>query len=247
MTDAVSEESELRYLQRTPAGADYVRQMNTQDSDRRARTAFRDLVARIATPGARLFDFGAGPGIDARYFAERGFTIDAYDVDPRMRDFFSEYCKDFIAAGRISLDCRGYRDFLTQAVAKSDPRSELVVSDFAPLNLIDDLGELFAKFHALTPAQGKVVASVLNPLFIGDLRHRGWWRDATRLRRDGQLFVSGPQAPHFRRLLRHYRARSAPHFRLTGVYGTDLKAYGPLAWLRGAGCRYLFLVFEKTT
>jgi hypothetical protein len=120
------------------------------------------------------------------------------------------------------------------------------MANFAPLNLVDDLRELFAKFQALTVPRGKVIASVLNPIFIGDLRHQGWWRDAPRLWRDGQLFLPGPQAPHYRRLLRHFHAVSAPGFRLSAVHGIDLRRHGPLAWLHAVRLRYLFLVFEKT-
>src|SRR3984957_17191675 len=107
-------DSDLRYLQRTPAGAEYVRQISAQESDRSTRSAFRDLVLRIAPPGAKLFDFGAGPGIDARFFAERGFTIDAYDVDPRMREFFADHCRDFIDAGRVTLHGGTYQEFLAR-------------------------------------------------------------------------------------------------------------------------------------
>src|ERR1700733_6667525 len=108
---------ELRYLQRTPAGAEYVSQINAQEADRRTRSAFRDLVLSIAPPSARLFDFGAGPGIDARFFAERGFRVDAYDVDPRMREFFVDHCRDLMDSGRVSLDGSAYREFLTQDLA----------------------------------------------------------------------------------------------------------------------------------
>jgi SAM-dependent methyltransferase len=246
----------LRYLQRTPAGADYVRQITTQESDRNTRSAFRDLVLRIAPPGAMLFDFGAGPGIDARFFAERGFTIDAYDVDPRMREFFADHCRDLIDSGRVTLDGSAYREFLTRRTADSR-RADLVMSNFAPLNLVDDLRELFEKFHALTGPQGKVFASVLSPCFIGDMRSRFWWRDAPRLWRDGELFLPGPQAPYYRRLLRNFRTVSAPYFRLSHVFrgmprsrrhssGIDLQRDGRLAWLYIARCRYMFLLFEKT-
>ena len=249
---------DLRYLQRTPAGAEYVNQITAQESDRSTRSAFRDLVLSIASPGAALFDFGAGPGIDARFFAERGFTIDAYDVDPRMREFFTDHCRDLIDSGRVSLDGSAYREFLTRDIADSRRRVDLVVSNFAPLNLVDDLRELFAKFHALTGPQGKVLASVLNPYFIGDMRSRLWWRGAPRLWRDGELFLPGPQAPYYRRLLANFRTVSAPHFRLSRVFrglppspaghsnGIDLQRDGRLAWLRIARCRYMFLLFEKT-
>jgi hypothetical protein len=231
------EDSELRHVQRTPAGAEYVNQINAHDADRRTRAAFRDLVLRIAPPGAMLFDFGAGPGIDARFFAERGCTIDAYDVDPRMREYFADHCRDLIDAGIVALETGTYRNFLARKTPEDRRCADLVISDFAPLNLVDDLPELFVKFAALTGPQGKVLASVLNPCFIGEMRTRWWWRRAPRLWREGQLFMPGPQAPHYRRLLRHFRTVSAPHFRLSRVFC----ARPPV--LR---CRYMFLLFEKT-
>jgi SAM-dependent methyltransferase len=252
------ENPDLRYLQHMPAGAEYVSQITAQESDRRTRTAFRDLVVRIAPPGARLFDFGAGPGIDARFFAERGFTIDAYDVDPAMREYFTAHCRELIDSGRVTLEGGAYREFLTLKSADNQRRADLVISNFAPLNLVDDLHQLFGKFDALTGSQGKVLASVLNPCFIGEMRARWWWRGAPRLWRDGQLFMPGPQAPHYRRLLEHFRTASAPHFQLRRAFrglpysaaghlsGIELPRAGPLAWLHLLRCRFMFLLFEKT-
>ena len=240
---------ELRYLQRTPAGAEYVSQITAQESDRRARSAFRDLVLKLAPPGATLFDFGAGPGIDARFFAERGFKIDAYDVDPRMREFFADHCRDLMDSGSVTLDSSAYREFLARTTADTRRRSDLVISNFAPLNLIDDLRELFGKFNALTGPTGKILASVLSPCFIADVRSRVWWHHAMRLWRDGEVFLPGPQAPYYRRLLRHFRATSAPHFRMSRVFssnGIELPRDGRFEWLRTAGRRYVFLLFEKT-
>jgi SAM-dependent methyltransferase len=239
-------DSELRYLQHTPAGAEYVSQITAQESDRRTRSAFRDLVLELAPPGAKLFDFGAGPGIDARFFAERGFTIDAYDVDPRMREFFAGHCRDLIDSGSVSLDGSPYREFLGRTADGRRP-ADLVVSNFAPLNLVDDLRELFEKFNRLTGPAGRILANVLTPWFIGDLRTPLWWRTAPRLWREGQVFLPGPQAPYYRRLLRHYRAASAPHFRLSRAFpGTGSRRDGGFPWLSAAGCRYAFLLFEKT-
>jgi SAM-dependent methyltransferase len=226
---------DLRYVQHTTAGAQYVRQITAQQSDRSTRSAFRDLVLGIAPSGAVLFDFGAGPGIDSRFFAEHGFTIDAYEVDPRMREFFVDHCRDLIDLGRVRLDASAYRDFLTHRPADNTRRADLVIANFAPLNLVDDLRELFEKFHALTAPGGRVLASVLNPCFIGDMRLRSWWRGAPRLWRDGELFLPGPQAPHYRRMPGKFREASAPHFRLSRVFrGLPLN-------------RYMFLLFEKTT
>ena len=247
-------DTEEPYLRRTLSGAEYVEYINSLESDRLARAAFQNLVLRIAPPGGALFDFGAGPGIDARFFAERGFTVVAYDVDPRMRAYFAEHCRDFIDSGRITLIQGGYREFVSPEPAG---RADLVISNFAPLNLVDDLPELFAKFHAITGSGGKVVASVLNPFFIREMRSRWWWRVAPRLWRDNEFFMPGPQAPHYRRRIERFARVSAPHFRLTRVFaglpsagkrlsnGIDPARRGPWGWLRTARAQYLFLLFEK--
>ncbi len=165
---------------------------------------------------------------------------------------------NLIDSGRVTLDSSAYREFLTRGTTDSGPRADLVISNFAPLNLVDDLRALFGKFHALTGPKGKVLASVLSPCFIGDLRSRLWWRGAARLWRDGELFLPGPQAPYYRRLLRNFRTVSAPHFRLSRVFrglpssraahpnGIDPQRDGRFAWLHIARCRYMFLLFEKT-
>src|SRR5580692_9820911 len=49
---AAHEDPDLRYLLHTPAGAQYVSQITAQESDRRTRAAFRDLVLKLAPPGA---------------------------------------------------------------------------------------------------------------------------------------------------------------------------------------------------
>jgi hypothetical protein len=85
---------------KTLTGAEYVRQITSLEPDRRARSAFQDLVLRIAPPGAALFDFGAGPGIDVLFFAECGFAVEAYDVNPKMRESFAAHCRDLIESGR---------------------------------------------------------------------------------------------------------------------------------------------------
>jgi SAM-dependent methyltransferase len=236
----------LGYVERTLAGAEYFKYITSVESDCRTRAAFHDLVSRIVRPGAALFDFGAGAGIDARFFAERGFTVEAYDIDPRMREFFAEYCRDLLETGRITLHAGAYREFVTLGPPVSARRIDLVICNFAPLNLIDDLQELFARFAALTAPDGRVLASVLNPYFIGDLKLRWWWRSAARLWRRGHYFMPGPQAPHHRRRVANFAAVSAPHFRLARVFPGVSSDSSLGARLQYLSCRYLFLLFEKT-
>jgi SAM-dependent methyltransferase len=238
-------------------GAAYVRQMTARESDRRARSAFQSLVLRMVQPGGALFDFGAGPGIDARFYAESGYTVAAYDVDPRMREFFAAHCREFIEAGRVTLGGGDYREFLANKDVEGVRGIDLVTSNFAPLNLIDNLQELFARLHALTGPDGRVLASVLSPYFIGDLKYGWWWRNSLRLWRDGRFSVQGAQAPIVRRRIADFAAQSAPYFTLKRVFrglppskerdaaGVDPNGGTLAAALHVSTCQFMFLLFEK--
>lgn len=240
-------------------GAQYVEQITARESDRRARAAFRDLVVRIARPGATLFDFGAGTGMDARFYAERGFQVLAYDVDPQMCEYFRAHCRELIDAGRVRLEDGAYRDFLARHSAAGSQRVDLVTSNFAPLNLIADLQELFGAFNALTAPDGAVLASVLHPYFLGDLRYRWWWRNLPGLVRAGRYSVRGAQTPIFRRRLADFAAQSAPYFTLEHVFrglpgrprhprrdALGSRARGVSGtWLPLTTCQYMFLLFAK--
>jgi SAM-dependent methyltransferase len=238
-------------------GARYVEQITALNSDRLARSAFRDLVLRIAPAGATLFDFGSGTGMDARFYAEHGFKVSAYDVDPRMCDFFAEQCRDLMQTGQVTLERGDYRNFLANSKSGGERSVELVTSNFAPFNLIDDLEALFEALYALTAPGGRVLASVLSPYFVGDLKYGWWWRNSLRLCRAGHYQVRGAQAPIVRRRLDNFAAQSAPYFTLKRVFrglpssnerdaaGFDIKKDPLYCGLRVSTCRFMFLLFER--
>ena len=240
-------------------GERYVTAITASESDRRARAAFQELVVRIARPGATLYDFGAGPGIDARFYAEHGFRVGAYDVDSEMCDCLAARCRDLIQTGSVILDRGGYPEFLACATANGGRRADLVTANFAPLSLVEDLRGLFAKFHALTGADGAILASVLNPYFIGDLKYGWWWRNVVRLWRTGSFSVAGAQGPIVRRRLAEFASQSAPYFTLSRVYrglpqrrapaahGIDVSRGRRGAWRQLTSSQFIFLLFRKRT
>jgi SAM-dependent methyltransferase len=211
----------------------------------------------MAWPGGAIFDFGAGPGIDARFYADRGLTVEAYDVDPAMREYFSVHCHDYIQAGKITLHGGTYREFLARDAGSRDFEVDLVTANFAPLNLVDDLPDLFAKLHVLTGRDGIVLASVLSPYFVGDLKYGWWWRNAVRLWRDGHFSVRSHRGCIVRRRLADFAAQCSPYFTLERVYrglpsagepcprGIELARTGRHAWIRVATCRFMILQFKK--
>jgi len=238
-------------------GRDYADAITARQSDRRARSAFQNLVLKMARPGGAIFDFGAGPGIDARFYADRGLTVEAYDVDPAMREYFSVHCRDYIQAGKIILHGGTYREFLERDAGSRGYEVDLVTANFAPLNLVDDLPDLFAKLHVLTGRDGIVLASVLSPYFVGDLKYGWWWRNALRLWRDGHFSVLSHQGGITRRRLADFAAQCSPYFTLERVYrglpssgepcprGVELARTGRYAWIRVATCRFMILQFKK--
>jgi SAM-dependent methyltransferase len=228
------------------AGAEYVSAINARASDRRYREAFQRLALRLAPAGQVLLDFGSGPGIDARFYAGHGRRVLAYDIDERMNEYFASHCRDLLASGAVRLQGGGYPQFLASAAPEAAERASLVTANFAPLNLIDDLPQLFAKLASLTAPGAAVLASVLNPYFAGDLRYRWWWRNLARLLLESRYAVPGAQGPIWRRRLADYARACAPHFQLSQVYaGTDFPACARAGWLRLGSCRFMFLLFRK--
>jgi SAM-dependent methyltransferase len=239
------------------AGAAYARTIQKRESDRRAREAFQSLALSLVPPGGTIFDFGAGPGIDAKFFAERGLYVRVYDNDLRMRSYLTENCRDLIDAGRILPETGEYADFLARTADFGAPRAHLVTANFAPLDLIDDLPVLFAKLHALTVPGGGLLASALSPYFLGDLQW-GWrWRGMIGQWRTGQLIVPGARGNIIRRCLPLFAADCAPWFRLERVFrglppreagearGIDFALRSRTAWLHLTGCRFMFLLFRR--
>ncbi len=235
--------------ERIITGSDYVAALSARASDRRYRAHFQRLTLSLVPAGAALFDFGSGPGIDARHYAEHGRRVSAYDVDPLMSAHLVAHCADFIAGGAITLHRGAYPQTLTSMAAGREFPVHLVTSNFAPLNLIDDLRELFALFDRLIVPGGAVLASVLNPYYLGDLRYRWWWRNAARLRREGRYAVAGAQALIWRRRLTDFATQSAPHFVLERVFPGNTRGVrfpAPALPLRLSTCRFMFLLFRQT-
>src|SRR5262249_3248888 len=142
-------------------GAAYVEAMSLDPADHEYRRAFQQLVLQQVPRGGLVFDFGCGPGIDARDYARLGRRVRAYDEDVRMTDYFRRHCAAELAAGAVQLDPGTYADFLRAAHRDVD----LVAANFAPMNLVLQLPPLFAKFASMLKPEGRVIASVLNPCF----------------------------------------------------------------------------------
>jgi SAM-dependent methyltransferase len=245
-TDAVEglERSAATPVARRIAGDEYIAAIQARSSDRRVRLAFQDLVLHLSRPGSCIFDFGAGPGIDAKLYAERGRQVIAYEVDSQMCEAFNRHCGPEIAAGQVVLYQADYRDFLARQTPEIRQRQAigLVTANFAPLNLIEDLHALFAALHALTAPGALLLASVLNPGYLGDLQYRWWWAHRWEYWRAGHFCIQGAHGHIFRRSCRDLASLAKPYFMLQSLRGPPVirGSRGPLAL-----ARYLFVLFSR--
>lgn len=236
-------------------GDAYVEALNAEAPDRMARKAFVDLALTLLPAGGRIFDFGCGPGVDARTYAERGHEVCAFDIDPEMCASFRRTCASDVAAGRIHLIQRSFDSFIAgdeDAVSRVD----LVTANFAPLNLVPEPAPLFRKFHGMLNPGGRVLASLLNPLHRGDLHYAWWWRGLPALLLRGHFAVPGSQAPISRWLPSRLAREAAPCFEVESL-GVPAAWRDPVErvgvriitsardWLAAGSARFLFLVLRK--
>jgi len=230
-------------------GERYIAAMTARRSDRLTRQAFVELAMSLAAPGSLLLDFGAGPGIDARAFAAQGYRVCIYDTDPEMQAACERLCRDEIGRGQVTLWKDDFDTFLQSTVTPMATPPELGVANFAPLNLVDRPDAVFRAFARLTSPRGRVLASVLNPWFAGDVRYRWWWTHLAALRRPGEFAVRGRQFTVYRRTARFLSEAAAPYFRLDRIEPGSPAPSGfglrPLRSLARMSSRYLFLLFSK--
>jgi hypothetical protein len=152
--------------------------------------------------------------VDAELYARHGHVVDAYDHDPDMREYFTHHCHALIAEGRIRQRQGSYEEFLA---GRDTGWADLITSNFAPLNLVDDLVALFRRLHELSRGRARILASVLNPLAFRDFRYPWWRQNLGKLIRHGEFFVEGQHGRVYRRSVNRMAELAAPGFRLLGA------------------------------
>jgi SAM-dependent methyltransferase len=193
------------------------------------RDAFRERVAAVTPRGGTILDFGCGTGIDAEWYAARGFRVIAYDISAGMVDQLRRRCESAVAARTVT-PLAGPWDVLARHLRTVDP-VDTVAANFAVLNHFADLGAALRQFTPYLAAGGAVVASLLSPFHLRDVRRRWWWAAALRARGRGALTVHGAVTTH-RFLPGTLRRAAAPEFALAELLGIesdgDASALGPM-------------------
>lgn len=193
--------------------------------DRKVRERFQHFVSRVMPPHGTVLDFGAGTGIDAKWYAARGFKTFVHEPCEENLDYLITHCREEIANGAITI---------TDLSSNIDVR--MIAANFAVLNLIDDHRSLFQKFAGLAAPGGFVLISLLNPFFLGDARY-AWWRKNLRpLVKTGKYAVEGKSGPIYRFAPSAIIRAAVPDFHCVACVPHGLRA---------VGSRYIFMLFRN--
>jgi SAM-dependent methyltransferase len=205
-------------------GEQYHKFILTSQRDRVVRDKFQKMALDLLPAGADVLDFGAGTGIDAKDYAANGHATFVYEPSEAMCDYLAQYCRDEIA-----------RKTIVTVKSPLACQVQAVTANFAVLNHISDHTSLFEDLSRVVHRGGFVLASMLNPYYLGDARY-GWWRaNIINLIRNGRYAIASESRIH--RFTPGVVARAAaPHFRLERL---TPRGFGLATHL------YMFLLFRR--
>jgi SAM-dependent methyltransferase len=205
-------------------GEQYHKFFLTSRRDRMVRDRFQKMALDLLPEGADVLDFGAGTGIDAKDYAANGHLTFVYEPSQAMCEYLAQYCRDEIAGKSI--------------ITVASPlacKVRAVTANFAVLNHFADHTLLFEELSLVVHQGGFVLASMLNPYYLGDARY-GWWRaNVVNLLRHGRYAIQSESRIH-RFAPRVVARAAAPHFQLERVIPHGF------GW---ATQLYMFLLFRR--
>lgn len=205
-------------------GEQYHKFILTSPRDQAVRDSFQKMALDLLPAGADVLDFGAGTGIDAKTYAANGHLTFVYEPSKAMYECLEQHCRDELA-----------RKTIVAVVPPLTCKVQAVTANFAVLDHFADHTQLFEDLSRVVQQGGFVLASMLNPYYLGDARY-GWWRaNVIKLMRHGRYAIPSESGVH--RFAPQVVARAAaPHFRLERLMP---RGFGWATQL------YMFLLFRR--
>jgi len=150
------------------------------------RQQVRNHALEFLKPGDKILELNSGTGIDAEFFAEKGFTIHCTDLTSGMINQMQNKFSNKNLSDKITLQQCSY----TELDKIGDRKFDMIFSNFGGLNCIPDLNEVTKFFPSLLNNKGKVCLVIMPPLCPWELIQslRGKFKFAVRrLNKNGTL------------------------------------------------------------
>jgi len=205
-------------------GEQYHNFMQASQRDLQVRDRFQKIALDLLPAGADVLDFGAGTGIDAKTYTANGHLTFVYEPSEAMREYLAQHCHDEIA-----------RKTMVTVASPLGCKVQAVTANFAVLNHFSDHTLLFEELSHVVDLGGFVLASMLNPYYLGDVRYRWWRANVINLIRHGHYPIASESGIH-RFAPRVVARAAAPYFRLENL---TPRGFGL------ASDPYMFLLFRR--
>jgi SAM-dependent methyltransferase len=142
------------------------------------RGRIRGMVERRLSPGGSVLEINAGSGLDALYFASKGYRVHATDVAPGMLSALGEKAGRPAAGGRLTYEAVSN----TELDHVTGGPYDVVFSNLGGLNCTDDLEAVTRHLAGLLRPGGHAVLVVMPPACPWEMLQafRGHFRTASR-------------------------------------------------------------------
>ena len=137
-------------------------------------------------PKDKILELNSGTGIDAEFFAEKGFTVHCTDLSDGMVEQMKNKFSSGIFSDKITIQQCSF----TELNKIGDKKFDFIFSNFGGLNCISDLRESTKFYPSLLNKNGRVCLVILPPICPWELIQlfRGKFKYAfRRLKRNGTM------------------------------------------------------------
>ncbi len=125
----------------------------------RMRQRVYSHTLRYLRPGDRVLELNAGTGLDAVFFARRGFSVHATDLSPGMVAAIADKTRRYATGGRLTYQQCSF----TQLGEVSQGPFQYLYSNFGGLNCISDLTAVTRQIPEVLVPGGRLTWVIMPP------------------------------------------------------------------------------------
>jgi ubiquinone/menaquinone biosynthesis C-methylase UbiE len=124
------------------------------------RSITRKHVLRHLKPGDRILELNAGTGLDAVYFAGKGYKIQCTDISEGMLNKLASKVEELNLSELVTYQLLSFTELDKLGAKKFD----YIFSNFGGLNCTGNLSDVFTHFDKILSPQGRVTLVIIPPV-----------------------------------------------------------------------------------